>query len=223
MHYMLSLTILFTLISVSVLILLYLAVGQDKLTLIFFIGWSSLMSTMAFFGAFDDTSALPPRILLIIIPTVIYVIYFFNRLKKKEIKIHYLTAIHSLRLPVELGLFYFYVLGQIPVAMTFEGWNYDIFMGITSILILGYLGLAKKSIPPRLLYIWNILGIVLLTIIVSTAMISAPTPLQLINFDQPNVAIKSLPFLLLPIIIVPIVLLSHLLALNKLKVSSTSK
>lgn len=216
---MTTLYILFTSISIVTIGLFYYAVNKHNGVLIFLVIWTLAISLLGYNGFFEETMSMPPRIALIIIPVILYVIYFYRKLSSIEINLNLLSALHAIRLPVEIGLFYFYVLGKIPVAMTYEGWNFDIFMGISSILLLAYIGIFKKSVNIKLLYYWNILGLVLLSIIVVTAVISAPTPFQLINFEHPNLAIKGMPFLLLPIVIVPVVVLSHLLALRKLKAS----
>lgn len=212
---MTTLYILFISVTIITLVLFYLGIEKQKGPLLFLIVWALLMSALAEFGIFENTNTIPPRLIFIILPAIIYVIYLYRKIK--DVNLNYLTALHSIRVPVEIGLFLMFLYGSIPQSMTFEGWNFDIIMGITSLLIIAYIGITKNSTSPKLLYYWNILGLVLLTIIVVTAVLSAPTPFQQLAFDQPNVAIKGLPFLLLPIVIVPVVVLSHLLALRKLK------
>lgn len=99
--------------------------------------------------------------------------------------------------------------------MTFEGWNWDIFSGISASILL-ILQLRGK-LSAQLLQIWNYAGLILLAIIVFTAILSSPLPFQLMAFDQPNIAVLNFPFIFLPGIIVPIVILSHALLLKTTK------
>ena len=207
--------LLFFAITIVTLVLFHFGIKKQKGPLLYLVIWTIIMSVLANYGLFENTNSLPPRVAFIIIPVIVMLVYLYRNIK--VIDLNYLTALHSIRLPVEIGLFYYYILRKIPVSMTFEGWNFDIIMGITSIILITYMGLGKKQIAPKFLFYWNILGLILLAIIVSTAILSAPTPFQQLAFEQPNIAIKGLPFLLLPIVIVPVVVLSHLLALRELK------
>ncbi|MFY8109282.1 MAG: hypothetical protein ACOVO9_09830, partial [Bacteroidia bacterium] len=53
--------------------------------------------------------------------------------------------------------------------------------------------------------------------IVITAVLSAPTPFQVLSFEQANMGVFKFPFTLLPGLIVPLVLLSHLINIHKLR------
>ncbi len=121
--------------------------------------------------------------------------------------------IHVLRVPVEIILFQLYKDGQVPQIMTFQGWNLDIITGITAVPFLLIL-LLKRSLPEKAFRLWNIFGIILLGIIVTTAILSAPSPLQILAYEHPNLAILNFPYTLLPATVVPIALLSHLLLLR---------
>lgn len=56
--------------------------------------------------------------------------------------------------------------------------------------------------------------LIMLTIIVSIAILSAPFPFQQLAFEQPNVAVLRFPYILLPSVIVPLVYLSHFITLK---------
>jgi hypothetical protein len=68
----------------------------------------------------------------------------------------------------------------------------------------------------RFLIIWHIAGILLLTNIVSRAILSIPTPFQQYGFEQPNVAVTFFPYVLLPAVIVPLVFIAHFASLRLL-------
>jgi hypothetical protein len=98
--------------------------------------------------------------------------------------------------------------------MTWDGWNFDIAIGITAAL-LGLVHLVRKKPLPALAWkIWNLTGLAFLVWIVAIAILSAPLPLQQLAFDQPNVAVLSFPFCLLPALVVPLVFLAHWRALR---------
>jgi hypothetical protein len=59
--------------------------------------------------------------------------------------------------------------------------------------------------------------LIFLANIVITAVLSAPTPFQVLSFEQANMGVFKFPLTLLPGLIVPLVLLSHLLSIKKLK------
>ena len=122
-----------------------------------------------------------------------------------------------MRIPVEITLHQLYEEGLVPKAMTYEGWNFDILSGISALIILIILFIKKDILSKRFLLYWNYICLALLVIIVVTAILAAPSPIQLSIFEQPNVAILKFPYTFLPAVIVPCVLLSHLLIIRKLK------
>jgi hypothetical protein len=99
--------------------------------------------------------------------------------------------------------------------MTFEGWNFDILSGLTAPLIY-WLGFRNNKIHKPALITWNFVALGLLGNIVIIAMLSMPSPIQSLGFDQPNVAMAYMPFIWLPAIVVPIVAFAHLASLWKL-------
>jgi hypothetical protein len=64
--------------------------------------------------------------------------------------------------------------------------------------------------------LWNCGGILLLSVIVTIAVLSAPLPFQQLAFKQPNVAVLQFPFTWLPAYVVPVVLLSHIIFIKKI-------
>ena len=99
--------------------------------------------------------------------------------------------------------------------MTFEGWNFDILIGISALMILVYQFVSKKNVKPLLFMIWNSLGIMLLLFIVCLAILSSPLPIQQLAFDQPNVAVLEFIYCFLPTCLVPLVFVSHILLIKK--------
>ena len=205
-------------ISVLSFVLFYIGTNKDKTILMFFSFWTVVVGTLSYVGFFKNTTLTPPRMLVVILPTVLYTIYFIRKMEIKKMRINYLLAIHILRLPVELTLYELFLKGEIPVVMTFKGWNFDVFIGVSALLLLLYKLISKKGINKTIFLLWNYVGLVFLMIIVMTAIFALPSPIQQLAFDQPNKAILEFPYTLLPGLVVPIVFLSHVFCLKIIRV-----
>ncbi len=101
--------------------------------------------------------------------------------------------------------------------MTFAGWNFDILIGLSALIILLYQISSKRKVSRHFSIIWNIIGIIFLLFIVSLAILSSPLPIQQFAFAQPNIAVLEFPYCFLPTCVVPIVLISHILLINEQK------
>jgi hypothetical protein len=202
------------------IIVFYLAVGRDKRILGGLALWTAVVGWVAYGGFFENTSTVPPRILLLLLPLVMLMVVLYRRIAVDNVNLPLLTAIHVVRIPVEFILYGLYLREKIPVGMTYAGWNFDIVVGISAVLLLVYWRWKRPT--DNFLRGWNYFGLVMLSIIVVTAILSAPGPLQQMAFEQPNVAILSYPFTLLPGTVVPLVVLSHLLSLKKIGYTSVA-
>lgn len=176
-------------------------------------------SALGIAGFFTHWEAMPPRFLFLIAPGLLITLLLMTTSKGKTfidaLDLSQLTLLHTIRIPVEMTLYYLSVAALIPVSMTFAGHNYDILSGMSAPVIY-YLVFWRKRMGTRGLLIWNVLCLVLLVIIVTTAVLAAKTPFQQIDFDQPNIGIGYFPFVLLPGIVVPLVLISHLASIRQL-------
>jgi hypothetical protein len=181
--------------------------------------WLGLQGAIMASGFYLKTDTLPPRFALAIVPTLIVIAYFFNNKTSakfiNQLSLKDLTRIHICRIPVELGLLWLYQSHQIPKIMTFEGYNFDVFSGLTALPIAWY-AFQNNTIKRTPLLLWNILCLVLVCIIVVVAILSAATPIQQFGFEQPNIGILKFPFGWLPAFIVPVVLFSHFAAIKQL-------
>src|SRR5688500_18431640 len=197
---------------------LYKAAHQSKKTFIVITGWLAFQVIMGLSG-FYQVNTIPPRFLLMVLPPVLFVVYLFLSPKGREyidsLDIRMLTLLHVVRIPVEIVLFWLFINKAVPELMTFEGRNFDIFSGVTSILVY-YFGFIKKQISSNVILIWNFICLGLLLNIVVNAALSAPSPIQQFAFDQPNIGILYFPFNWLPSFIVPVVLFAHLSAIRQL-------
>ncbi len=188
--------------------------------LILALAWTLLQATLALSGVYQDTTSMPPHIMLYgVFPALIFILAIFSTSKGRafvdSIDLKTLTAFHSIRIPVEIVLFMLYVHGSMSVLMTYEGQNFDIISGITAPIVA--IAAFRNGITNRtLLLAWNVLCMVLLAVVVGTAILATPSPLQRLAFDQPNIAVLHFPFSLLPSVVVPMVFFAHLVAFRRL-------
>lgn len=213
------LPLLFILTTVAAIVLFFRASGNNRQVAVFFSGWAVVIAGLSCKGFFQQTTALPPRMLVVLVPAVIAVVYFYRLLRRRDVTARQLLWVHVVRIPVEYVLYRLFLEGAVPRSMTFAGYNLDILSGISALLLALYLVFSGKALPHRLFLAWNVAAMVLLIVIVVIAIISAPSPIQLLAFEQPNRAILLFPYTLLPAIVVPLVLLSHLLVLKKERIS----
>lgn len=165
-------------------------------------------------------NSFPPKIVLFgILPAVFIIILLFNVEKGKlfidNLSLLHITYLNIIRIFVEITLHKLFLYKMVPELMTFKGINFDILMGISAPFI-AYHGIKRSKISRNLILCWNIIGLGLLLNIVTIAFLSAPSPVQKMAFDQPNIALLYFPFSWLPTFIVPVVLFGHLVSIRQL-------
>lgn len=193
------------------------ASGYSKIVFIIVLLWLALQGIIAANEFYTNTTTLPPRFLLGILPPFITIGILFASKKGRAVidkmDVKTLTLLHIVRVPVELVLFYLSVYKTVPLIMTFEGRNLDILSGITS-AVMYYFVFVKHRLSAAVLLWWNVICLGLLVNIVTIAILSAPFPFQQFALDQPNIAVLYFPYVWLPAFIVPIVVLSHLVSIR---------
>jgi hypothetical protein len=196
------------------------ATKNKNLVLYTCVGWLALQGVIADKGFYLDTSTMPPRFALAIVPALLAIILLFatkgGRRFIDHIDLRAVTLVSIVRIPVEVVLYWLFVNKAVPQLMTFTGRNFDIISGITAPV--AYFVCFKRSnvSNKNLLLLWNVVSLGLLLNIVVNAVLSAPFPFQQFAFDQPNIAIFYFPFVWLPSFIVMVVLFSHLVSLRRL-------
>lgn len=204
--------ILFILSFLFTVVVFYLVNGKPKLLTGLIIVWAIIHSFLAFDFFYIDTTTIPPRFALVLIPATIFIIYGLLPKQIKWLKQHrnkkLSPLIHLVRLPVEIVLHQLFVFTMIPQLMTYEGRNFDIIMGVTAPIILFLL--LKNKLSKRVLIGWNIMGLALVLFILFNGILSVETPFQQFGFDQPNRALLYFPYILLPAVIVPVVVWTHI-------------
>jgi hypothetical protein len=215
-----SAVIVFLLTVMLTFLLFVNAVKNKATTAIVLVIWLAVTGILSFKEVFQNTSTIPPRLMIGIAPAILSIILLLTtksgRRFTDSINLKKLTLVHTVRVPVEITLFILSTHKLIPELMTFAGRNLDILSGITAPIM--YLVCFRGSVVKnrKLLLVWNFICLGLLLNIVINAILAAPFPFQQFAFDQPNVAVLYFPFTWLPFFIVMIVLYSHLAAIRQL-------
>jgi hypothetical protein len=215
-----SLIVIFLLTVILTFLLFINAVKNKPTAAVVLVIWLAVTGILSFKEVFLDTSAIPPRLTIVIVPAILFIILLLITKSGKRftdsIDLKKLTLVHIVRVPVEITLFMLSTHKLIPELMTFAGRNFDILSGITAPIVYFICFKNSQLKNRRLLLIWNFVCLGLLLNIVINALLSAPFPFQQFAFDQPNIAILYFPFTWLPCFIVMIVLYSHLAAIRQL-------
>lgn len=209
----------FGLTSILTIGIFFKATNNSFITLVVLLAWLAIQALIGLSGFYTDTETIPPRFIFLVLPPILFIIGLFATTKGKQyiesLDPKTLTILHTVRIPVEIVLFWLCLNKAVPSLMTFEGRNFDILSGLTAPIIF-YFGFIKNIISKQLILIWNFICLGLLINIVANAVLSAPFPFQKFAFDQPNIAVLYFPFNWLPSCIVPLVLFSHLVVIRQL-------
>jgi hypothetical protein len=155
---------------------------------------------------------------MVLIPLVIVLLLVFSKVSKTildQINLKAITELQVFRVFVEIILWLLFIQNRLPIQMTFEGLNFDILAGITSLLAARWL-LRSRS----WMIAWNILGLALLINIVTIAILSMPTSLRVFDNEPANTIVTQFPFIFLPTFLVPLAYILHFLSLRKLLMKS---
>jgi hypothetical protein len=183
--------------------------------------WLLFLAVLSQTAFLQDFNAIPPHFAIVVLPAFIAVvslslshkaILLLNSVSLKE-----LIYVQTFRVFMEFILWLLYLDDIIPVQMTFEGYNYDILIGISALIVAYYYDSGIEFFNRKWFLIgWNIAGIVLLINIVVIAIISTPTPFRYFMNEPANTVIAYFPFVWLPGFVVPFALAMHLFSLRKL-------
>ncbi len=208
----------FILITLLTVALLYFAVsGPKSRGLLIGLGaWMLFQAYLAFSG-FYEVQTTPPRFVALGVPPTLFIAGLFLTARGRafidSLDVARLTLLHTVRIAVEVVLYFLFAAKAIPELMTFAGRNLDIVAGLTAPLVY-YYGFVRKILPSSSVMLWNLTCLGLLLNIIVMAILSAPSSIQQLAFDQPNLAITHFPYVWLPSVVVPIVLFSHLVVIR---------
>ena len=181
--------------------------------------WISFVGVLAYLGFFENFKTLPPLIALAMFSPIILSLLLLRSEKFTTILLHtpmsWLVYIQSFRIVMELILWMVYRAGFFPFQMTFEGWNYDIIVGLTAISA-GMVFFRKNRIRPYEVIIWNVFGILLLVTIVVITTLSTPSPIRIFTNEPSSAMIGYIPFIWLPGFVVPFAFAMHFFSLKQM-------
>ncbi len=194
------------------------AVRDSKIAVVISILWMCVQSIVAFSGFYLVTSTLPPRLVVAVVPPLFVIVGLFATARGRRfidgMDLKWCVLLHSIRILVELNLYWLFLYKQLPAQMTFEGGNLDIIAGLSVPLI--WWEFSRGHIGRRGLFIWNSICLLSVLNAFGRAMLSVPFRFQQFAFDQPTTAILYFPFILLATFIVPVVVFCHLALFRKL-------
>ena len=181
--------------------------------------WYAAALLLAGAGLLRDPNALPPPMLLIMIPALLMPTWLaWSKLGTalvRHLPLASLVGFHAFRLPLELVMRRAASEGTMPEQMSFAGQNFDILTGIAAIVVglLAARGLASRA----LIFAFNLLGTVLLVVIGAIAISSLPA-FHAFGTDPArlNTWVAEAPFVLLPAGLVASALFAHLLLWRRL-------
>jgi hypothetical protein len=135
-HLPLPLIALFLLTVLLTFFLLAKAVRGSKAALITSVAWVGLQSGVALSGFYLVTNVLPPRFLLVIAPPLVLLIGLLlipaGRHFLGGMDLKWSVLFHTIRIFVELNLYWLFLYKQVPALMTFEAGNLDILVGLSA-------------------------------------------------------------------------------------------
>jgi hypothetical protein len=134
----------------------------------------------------------------------------------KSIQIETLVALQIFRLPLELLMLRAAYLQIMPMEFSMMGYNLDVLTGLGALLISIYCAWTW-SLPLKVIWVWNLLGIACLLVIAVLAVLTSPnvrafgaTPRHI------NSWVLYFPYSLLPSVLVSLAVLGHVLLTRKL-------
>ncbi|MEM6347492.1 MAG: hypothetical protein AAF927_26620 [Bacteroidota bacterium] len=182
--------------------------------------WFGFTGTLAHLGVFSNFETLPPPMFINLVVPIIGIILWLKQRSTKEIlagiPLFWLPAAQSFRIIVEILLWLLFTAKMLPQQLTFEGYNFDILSGILGLLLAVFMYRGIRH-PLRWLRIYNYVGLLLLLIIVSMAILSMPTPFRQFMNEPSNEIVAQFPFVWLPAFLVPFAFALHLLSLQQTK------
>ncbi len=190
-----------------------------RFTLSGLIAWGLLVTAASISGYTGNFQIFPLNVMpLLLIPLISTIILLFTADMKTvviRLNLKVLTQLQIFRVFVEIALWLLFIQNQLPEQMTFEGRNFDILAGITSVFAARFFVNNKGWMIG-----WNIFGLLLLLNIVSIALLSMPTPFRVFDNEPASTIVTHFPYAFLPTFLVPLAYILHFMSLKKLLIKS---
>jgi hypothetical protein len=203
-----------------------LAASSGRLALIAAAGtvaWLAVTFALAASGLLSFSTRPPTALLLVVVTLALAVALGTSQLGRRMasgIPLAALVGVQGFRLPLELLLHRSYEEGLMPVQMSYSGFNLDILTGISAIIVA--IVVARRPGSLVLVRIWNVAGIVLLTNIVTIALLSTPTPFRVFQNEPANDWIAHAPWVWLPTVFVLAAIVGHILVYRRLRMEASA-
>jgi hypothetical protein len=199
--------------------------GRFGVVILVLVLWLAVPAVLANRGVLDRYAPLPAPALvlvgLITLGTVVLALSPFGSRLAAAVPLAGLVGYQVFRVPVELVLHELYVEGVVPVQMTYAGRNFDVVTGVLAAALGLWLWTGHRTV--WLVAAWNILGLALLTNIVTIAVLSTPVPFRYFMNDPPNLLPSTFPYVWLPTFLVQAALFGHLLVFKAISRHVTPK
>lgn len=183
------------------------------------LAWLAFTALAAASGVIAKFDTMPPPLMpLVGLAGVMSTVLAFSKLGTllaRALPVAALVGFHAFRFPLELVLHRLSLDGVLPVQMTYDGMNFDIVTGVSAVVVA--LWAAFGNVPRVVVWLWNVLGLVLLLVIVTIAILSTPVPFRLFMNDPANTIVATLPFVWLPTVLVQAAWIGHLLVFRRLR------
>jgi hypothetical protein len=186
---------------------------------VFFALWVSVSLILGARGFFaGPVGSSVPRIVYALVPLATgYIAYRSLRSVREvadQIPLHWMIGLQLYR---ALGFVFLveWTLGALPGSFALPAGIGDMAIGITA----PWVATRLKAGAPHsreLAVAWNALGIADLVVAITMGVTTTIGPLHVFALDNPNVAIVTLPLVLIPMIAVPFSILLHLIGLHRL-------
>ncbi len=206
-------------LTVYTIAMCYRASNKNKGATLIVLGLALVQAVLSQRGFFLAKDAMPPRIMFILLPSVVCIVLAFVTKSGQRLinsfNLQTYSYLHTVRVGVEVVLYYLFLYQLVPESMTFSDRNFDIVAGLTAPFV-AYFGFKKGRIGKRGLLVWNWICLLLVCQVVIAGIFSVPSPFQLLSFETPNTGILHFPFVWLPGIIVPVVIFGHIVTIKRL-------
>jgi len=193
----------------------YLGIRTAFATAASLVPWLIYVGWISYTGVVRNLSR-PPGTVLIVLPAVAILILLFWRLQSPAgvtavlaFPLWVILGTQFFRVGVELFLHELWTAGIVPKMLTFEGANFDVYVGGTAPLIAWLSTRGRLGLKAAL--VWNVFGVVILANVVGRAILTTPA-LHAIHTEVPNLMFGTFPFTFIPGFFVPLAITLHLLA-----------
>lgn len=164
--------------------------------------WFVVTGVCSIFGAYQYIGP-PPLLLLFLLPAFVAIAIFAKRCGWHRRSLSLIVGFQAFRIVVELAIHQAVVEGVAPPQLTWSGLNWDVATGVGALAMLT----VANRLPNWALHLWNGLGAGLLMNVIVVALLSIPSPLQVL--EPANIWVSFFPFSWLPLILVAFAWFGH--------------